>query len=40
MASILTSPVLDVTVANEKERGLLGVAIQSSHNEVKDFNDN
>lgn len=39
--SILTSPVLDVAVANEKERGLLGVAaIQSSNNDLNDDNDN
>ena len=38
--SILTSPVLDVAVANEKERGLLGVAIQSNNGDLKDDNDN
>jgi glucose/arabinose dehydrogenase len=38
--SILTSPVLDVAVANEKERGLLGVAIQSNNSDLNDDSHN
>ena len=34
--SILKSPVLDAAVANEKERGLLGVAIQSNNSDLND----
>lgn len=29
--TILSQPVLDVAVANEKERGMLGIALQSGH---------
>jgi glucose/arabinose dehydrogenase len=34
--NILSTPVLDVAVANEKERGLLGLAIQSTNSDIKD----
>lgn len=38
--NILSPPVLDVAVANEKERGLLGLAIQSSYSDIKGDNTN
>jgi aldose sugar dehydrogenase len=38
--NIVASPVLDVSVANDKERGLLGVAVQSDNSDIKRDDDN
>ena len=38
--NILASPMLDVAVANDKERGLLGVAVQSNNGDIKIDDDN
>jgi glucose/arabinose dehydrogenase len=40
--TILSQPVLDVAVANEKERGMLGIAVQSGHiqNDSNTWNKN
>jgi glucose/arabinose dehydrogenase len=37
--NIMASPVLDVAVANDKERGLLGVAVQSNNSDIKHDDD-
>ena len=38
--NILASPMLDVAVANDKERGLLGAAVQLNIGDIKHINDN
>jgi len=38
--NILGSPMLDVAVANDKERGLLGAAVQLNIGDIKHINDN
>ncbi len=38
--TLLSSPVLDVAVANEKERGMLGIAIQSSNLTNEKYKEN
>jgi glucose/arabinose dehydrogenase len=37
--TVLSSPVLDVAVANEKERGMLGIAIKSSNLTIEKHED-